>query len=185
MFLEVYNQLMSDMLNQKYAFAKLRTELKRREERICRKCGRFGHLAWKYRSKEKQKKKIVVVNRFEMLGSQVMQYGVREVRRQEIIREEATCFGCRKKGHKKWECLQKKERRREEAALLRKVWGKIKKYCGAKELLPRKAVMSMEGWTMRWEVVTLVECRGYDYKGTKTQENQGQGFLGKEQMCNM
>jgi len=34
-------------------------------------------------------------------------------------------------------------------------------------------------------VVTLVECRGCDYKGTKTQENQGQGFLGKEQMCNM
>ena len=108
---------MSDMLNQKYAFAKLRTELKRREERICRKCGRFGHLAWKYRSKEKQKKKIVVVNRFEMLGSQVMQYGVREVRRQEIIREEATCFGYGKKRHKKWDCPQKKERRREEAAL--------------------------------------------------------------------
>ena len=28
-------------------------------------------------------------------------------------------------------------------------------------------------------MVTLVECRGYDYKGTKTQENQGQGFLGR------
>ena len=45
--------------------------------------------------------------------------------------------------------------------------------------------MSMEGWMTRWEVVTLVECRRYDYKGMKTQENQGQGFLGKEQMCNM
>ena len=45
--------------------------------------------------------------------------------------------------------------------------------------------MSMEGWRMRWEVVTLVECRGCDYKGMKTQEDQGQGFLGKEQMCNM
>ena len=60
----------------------------------------------------------MAVNRFEVLGSQVMQCGVREVRRQEIIREETTCFGCGKKGHKKWECPQKKERRKEEAAPL-------------------------------------------------------------------
>ena len=110
----------------------------------------------------------MAVNRFEVLGSQVMQCGVREVRRQEIIREETTCFGCGKKGHKKWECPQKKERRREKAASLREVWGKIKEHCGVKGLLPRGAVMSMEGWTTRWEVVTLVECRGCDYKGTKT-----------------
>ena len=63
--------------------------------------------------------------------------------------------------------------------------GKIKKYCGAKGLPPRGAVMSMEGWRMRWEVVTLVECRGCDYKGMKTQENRGQYFLSKEQLYNM
>jgi len=34
----------------------------------------------------------------------------------------------------------------------------------------------------RQEVVTLIECRGCDYKGTKTQENQEQGFLNKEQL---
>ena len=45
--------------------------------------------------------------------------------------------------------------------------------------------MSMEGWTTQWEVVTLVECRGYDYKGMKMQENQEQGFLGKEQLHNI
>ena len=78
-----------------------------------------------------------------------MQCGVREVRRQEIIREEATCFGCGKKEHKKWNCPQKKERRREEAVPPQEVWGKIKEHCGAKGLLPRGAVMSMEGWTMR------------------------------------
>jgi len=41
--------------------------------------------------------------------------------------------------------------------------------------------MSIEGWVMKWEVMTLVEYRGCDYKGIKTEENQGQGFLGKEQ----
>ena len=45
--------------------------------------------------------------------------------------------------------------------------------------------MSMEGWVMKWEVVMLVECRGCDYKEMKTEENQGQGFLEKEQQCNM
>ena len=33
--------------------------------------------------------------------------------------------------------------------------------------------------------MTFVECRGCDYKGTKTEENQGQGFLSKGQLCNM
>ena len=45
--------------------------------------------------------------------------------------------------------------------------------------------MSMEGWITQWEVVTLIECRGYDYKEAKTQENKGQGFLSKEQLGNM
>ena len=70
MFLEVYNQLMSNMLNQRHALAKLRAELEGREGRICRKCGRFGHLARKYRSGEEQKKKIVGGNKFEVLVSQ-------------------------------------------------------------------------------------------------------------------
>ena len=60
-------------------------------------------------------------NRFEVLKSQVMQCGVREVRRQEIVREEVRCFACREKGHKKWECPKMKERKREEAALPYKV----------------------------------------------------------------
>ena len=29
------------------------------------------------------------------------------------------------------------------------------------------------------------ECRRYDYKGTKAQENKEQGFLSKKQLCNM
>jgi len=56
MFLEQYNNLMSNMLNQRHALTKLRAELEGREERICRKCGRFGHFAQKCRSGEKQEK---------------------------------------------------------------------------------------------------------------------------------
>ena len=45
--------------------------------------------------------------------------------------------------------------------------------------------MCMEGWTTPREVVTFVEYRGCEYRGTKTQKNKGQDFLGKEQQCNM
>ena len=34
-------------------------------------------------------------------------------------------------------------------------------------------------------MVTFVEYRGCNYKRTKTQENRGQGFLEKVQLCNM
>jgi len=36
----------------------------------------------------------------------------------------------------------------------------------------RSTVLERRGWKMRWEVVMFVECGGYDYKGTKTEENQ-------------
>jgi len=66
-----------------------------------------------------------------------MQYGVREVRRQEVVRNMVKCFGCGEEGHKKCECSQKKERKREEAALLQKVWKKVKEHSGVRGLPPR------------------------------------------------
>ena len=45
--------------------------------------------------------------------------------------------------------------------------------------------MCMKGWIMPREVVTFVECRGCDYKGTKMEENREQGFLEKVQLCNI
>jgi len=56
MSLEVYNQLMSNMLNQRCVLAKLRAELEGREGRICRKYGRFGHLIQRCRGREEQEK---------------------------------------------------------------------------------------------------------------------------------
>jgi len=176
---------MSDMLNQRRALTKLRAELEGREGRICRKCGRFRHLAWKYRSREELKKKTVGGNKFEVLGSRVMQCGVREVRRQEIVREEVKCFGCREKGYKKWECLNMRKRKQEEVAPPQKVWENVKRHSGVRGLPLRGAATCIEGWTTPRKVVTFVECRGCNYKGTKMQENQGQGFLEKEQLCNM
>jgi len=180
MSLEQYNNLMSDMLNERCALAKLRVELEGREEKL------FGHLARNCRNGREQKEKKVADNRFEALRNQVMQCGVREVRRQEVMREVVKCFGCGEEGHKKWECPKKNKRsRKEEVASPREVWKKVKLHSSAKGLPPRGAEMRMEGWMTRREVVTFVECHGYDYKGTKTQENRGQGFLSKKQLLHM
>ena len=139
---------------------------------------------WNKGGRVEEKKKLM--NRFEALASRVMQCGIKEVRRQEVVREVVKCFGCRKEGYKKWECPKKNERsRKKEAAPPREVWEKVKLHSGAKELPPRGAEISMEGWMTRREVVTFVECQGCDYKGTKTQENHGQGFLSKKQLLHM
>jgi len=106
------------------------------------------------------------------------------VRRQKVIREKVKCFGCGEKGHKKWECPNMKKKK-EKMVLQQEVWKRVKEHSGAKGLPLRGAAICMEGWTTPREVVTFVECRGCNYKGTKTQENQGQGFLSKKQLYNM
>jgi len=44
---------------------------------------------------------MTVGNRFEVLKSRVMQCGMKEVKRQEVVREVVKCLGCKEKGHKK------------------------------------------------------------------------------------
>ena len=43
----------------------------------------------------------MVTNRFEALGNLVMQCGLKEVRRQEVVRNVVKCFACGKEEHKK------------------------------------------------------------------------------------
>ena len=113
MSLQQYNSLMSNLLKEKHALAKLREKLEERKGKICRSCKEFRHLACNYRNKKEGEKGITVPqNKFEVLGSRVMQCGVEEktIRRHEVVVVER--FKCGKKGHKCRECLlwEKKER---------------------------------------------------------------------------
>ena len=68
-----YNSLMSSLLNQKYALAKLRAELEGRKERMYWYCRKFGHPAYNYRNKrEEMKRKPIPQNKFEMIVSRVI-----------------------------------------------------------------------------------------------------------------
>ena len=120
MSLEQYNSLMGSMLNQQRALAKLRTEIEKREGRLCWGCRKFGHLAYNYRNMREAKGRLVPQNRFEVIASRVMQCGVREeakVRRQETVEEGVQCFRYQGVEHYKWKCpniKEKKKRRSEE-----------------------------------------------------------------------
>jgi len=92
---------MSNLLKEKRALTKLREKLKGRKGKMCRSCKEFGHLACNCRNtKEGEKRTTVPQNKFEVLGSRVMQYEVEEkmIRRHEVVVVE--CFKCGAKGHK-------------------------------------------------------------------------------------
>jgi len=102
---EQYNALLSNLLIEKCALAKLRVELERRKGKLCRSCKGFRHLARNCRNrKEEEKRAEIPQNKFEVLRSQVMQYGVEE----RVVRSTRTvvvrCFKCGEKGHKCREC---------------------------------------------------------------------------------
>ena len=110
MSLEQYNSLMSSMLNQWHALAKLRAEIEGREGRVCWSCKGFRHLAQNCRNKiEKEKRGVTPQNKFEVLSSRVMQCDVKErvVRKLETV--EVECFKYGEKGHKCRACPLWKE----------------------------------------------------------------------------
>jgi len=90
---------MSNLLKEKRTLTSLRARLEGKRERECWSCKGFEHLAQNYRKqKEEGKGTVVPQNKFEVLRSRIMQYGVEErmIRRIGVIKVE--CFKYREKG---------------------------------------------------------------------------------------
>jgi len=76
---EQYNTLLSNLLREKCALAKLKVELEGRRRKLCQYCKGFGHLACNCRNKEEEEKRTVIPqNKFKVLKSRVMQCRVGE-----------------------------------------------------------------------------------------------------------
>jgi len=108
---------MSNLLKEKCALTKLRTELEGRQEKLCYGCKKFGYLVCNCRNRrEGEKKTLISQNRFEVLSSRVMRCEV-EIRRQERDRKEEEkaicCFECKEEGHQWKECPERRKERRE------------------------------------------------------------------------
>jgi len=70
---------MSNFLKEKCSLAKLRKELEEKREKLCFSCKGFGHLVYNCRNeKEREKRTTAPQNKFEILGSRVMQCRVEE-----------------------------------------------------------------------------------------------------------
>jgi len=96
---------MSSLLKEKYALAKLREELERRKRKLCRGCKGFRHLARNCRKKREEEKGVVIPqNKFEILSSRVMQYGVEKKAVRSIRTVAVKCFKCGEERHKCREC---------------------------------------------------------------------------------
>jgi len=102
---EQYNALMSSLLKEKYALAKLRKELEGRKGKLCRSCKEFGHLARNCRNRKGEEKEAEMPqNKFEVLRSRVMQCGIKERAVRSMKTVVVKCFKCGEEGHKYREC---------------------------------------------------------------------------------
>ena len=193
-------KLLHNLLNQKYALAKLRAELEGRGGRICQCCRKFGHLAHNCRNRKGEPKgKPTPQNKFEVIASRVMQCGVKEeveIKRQEMV-EGVKCFRCWEGEYYKWKYpnieVERKRRREEKAAHVvrpQKVqqggkpacpnWEKVQEYCRVENVLENAQLLEL-GWITEEVIVTYIEWRWYRKKGIYREDNRGQGvFKGRK-----
>ena len=69
--------MLSNLLKEKHALAKLRVELEGRKGKLCRSYKGFRHLAQNWKNRKKEEKEVVKPqNKFKILSSRVMQCGV-------------------------------------------------------------------------------------------------------------
>jgi len=88
-----------------YTLAKLREKLEGGKGKLCKGCKGFRHLARNYRKKKEEEKGVVIPqNKFEILSSRVIQYGVEERAVRSIRAVVVKCFKCGGEGHKCREC---------------------------------------------------------------------------------
>ena len=108
-----YKTLMSNLLNEKRALAKLRAELEGRKGKLCWCCKGFGHLVRNCRKQKETEKGVTMSqNKFEVLKSRVMQCGIEERAVRSMRTVAVRCFKCREEGHKCRQCplwVKKKE----------------------------------------------------------------------------
>jgi len=50
---------------------------------------------------------------------------------------------------------------------------------------PKGTALEERGWKTKEVIVTFVECRGCEYKDTRTEENREQGFISGKQLRNL
>jgi len=121
-----YKTLMSNLLNEKHALAKIRAELEGRKKKLCRCCKGFGHLARNCRKlNEEGKGATTPQNKFEILSSRVMQYGVEEKTIRSMRTAGVKCFKCGKEGHKCRKCPLWVKRKNGEKRPVHPVKGKV------------------------------------------------------------
>jgi len=91
---------MSNLLKEKCALTSLRAKLEGRREKEYWKCRGFGHQAQYCRKEEKEKGKLTLQNKFEILASRVMKCGVK-LRKQEVEKRwRVKCYKCGEEGYK-------------------------------------------------------------------------------------
>jgi len=156
---EQYNALLSNLLREKCALAKLRVELEGRGGKLCRSCRGFGHLARNYRNKRKEEKRTEMPqNKFEILRSRVMQCGMEE----RVVRSTRTvvvrCLKCGEEGHKCRECpLWERKVKRVAHPVQEKVHQQQKRLRRVEEeevAHPTKGKVQQEGWKRSsWETL--------------------------------